>query len=87
MADVAGMSFEDRLGEVVQRTMVKVGPEVAAQLKAMIEPRALKIMAVVLAGWVVGHALAYGEAIDFIIGVVGLSAMAGCAIGQPCFSP
>lgn len=75
MADVAGPSFEDRLGEVVRRTMGKVGPEVAAQLRALVEPRALKIMGVVLAGWVVGHALAYGEVIDFIVGVVGLVAL------------
>lgn len=80
MADVAA-SFDQRLGQVIERTATKVGPEVASQLRALVEPQALGIMAAVLVAWVVGHAFAYGEVIDVIIGVVGL-----IAIGTAIFS-
>lgn len=73
--------FEGRLGQVIERTTSKVGPEVASQLRALTEPRALGIMAAVLVAWVVGHAFAYGEVIDVIIGLVGLF-----AIGTAVFS-
>jgi hypothetical protein len=71
MANVAAMSFEDRLGAVFQRTLPKLGPEARQQLAAVISPTSLKIIAGVLAAWVVGHFFGYGEAIDLIIGVVG----------------
>lgn len=73
--------FEGRLGQVIERTTHKVGPEVAGQRRALVEPRGLGIMAAVLVAWIVGHAFAYGEVIDIIFGVVGL-----IAIGTAVFS-
>lgn len=75
MASIAKLSFEARLGNVIERTAGKVGPEVASQLRALIEPRALAIMAGVLVAWVVSHAFAIGEAIDIIILAVGVVAL------------
>ncbi len=72
MADVSAMTFEERLGEVLERTAGKVGPAIAAQLRALIEPKSLAIMAGVLIAWVVSHGLAIGEIIDFIVAVVGV---------------
>ena len=71
--------FGDRLGQVMDRTAAKVGPEVASQLRALMTPQALEIMAAVLVAWVLGHAFAIGEIIGLIIGVVGWIAI-GSAI-------
>lgn len=73
--------YEQRLGEMMERTATKVGPEIAAQLRALINPQALGIIAAVLIAWVLGHAFAIGEIIDIIIGVVGW-----IAIGSAVFS-
>jgi hypothetical protein len=72
MENVAGMSFADRLGEVFKRAGPKLGPDVAAELSALLNKQSLEIIAGVLVVWVVGHAFGYGEAIDLIVGVVGL---------------
>ncbi|WP_174300153.1 hypothetical protein [Caulobacter sp. S45] len=79
MANVAQMSFEDRLGAVLERTAGKVGPEMAVQLRALIEPKSLAIMAGVLVAWVVSHGFAIGEIIDFIVAAVGVVSL-GLAI-------
>ena len=55
MTDVARMSFEERLGAVLERAAGKVGPEIATQLRALIEPKSLAIVAGVLIAWVVSH--------------------------------
>ena len=81
MADVARMSFEERLGAVFERSIAKVGPEVGTQLRQMIEPKTLGIMAGVLVLWVVSHGFAVGEIIDFIVTVGG-----AIAIGLAIFS-
>jgi hypothetical protein len=65
------VSFADRLGEVLKRTLGKVGPDVQAQLAALIDPTTLEIMAGVLAAWVVSHAFGLGEIIDVILVVGG----------------
>lgn len=79
MAIHLDLSFEERLLEVLQKTKGKVKPEVVQQLERLVEPEALTIIAGVLAAWVIGHAFAYGEVVDFIIGVAGLIAI-GTAI-------
>lgn len=66
------MSFEERLGAVFERAGPKLGPDVAAQLNALANRESLGIIAGVLVAWVVGHAFGYGEAIDLILGVVGV---------------
>ena len=69
---IASMSFDERLSEVFSRTLPKVGPEARAQLAAMIEPKALAIVAGVLAVWVASHFFGVGEAVDIVLGVVGV---------------
>jgi hypothetical protein len=75
MANVASMNFQQRLGEVFQRTLPKLAPEARTQLAALITPESLAIISGVLVAWVVGHAFGYGEAIDIVIGVVGFAAI------------
>ena len=75
MADIGKLSFEERLGEVLKKTADKVGPEVGDQLRALVEPKSLALMAGVLLVWVVGHGFGYGEAIDLIIGIAGYIAL------------
>jgi hypothetical protein len=65
------VSFADRLAEVLKRTLSKVGPDVAAQLAALIDPTTLEIMGGVLVAWVAAHAFGLGEIIDVIIAVGG----------------
>ncbi|QYE33013.1 hypothetical protein KZX46_02415 (plasmid) [Polymorphobacter sp. PAMC 29334] len=72
MADVSAMTFEQRLGEMLEGTVGKIGPAIAAQLRALIEPKSLAIMAGVLIAWVVRHGFAVGEIIDFFVAVVGV---------------
>ncbi len=71
MADVATMSFAERLGATFQRTLPKLAPQARAQMAALIEPAALAAIAGVLVAWAVSHAFGVGEAIDIILGVVG----------------
>jgi len=75
MADVASLDFSGRLGEVFQRALPKVKPSVRDQLKAIVEPASLAIVAGVLTAWIVGHALGVGEIIDIVIAVVGLASI------------
>lgn len=81
MTGVAAQSFEQRLGEVLTRTAGKVGPEVAQQLRELVQPRSLAIMAGVLVAWVVSHGFAVGELFDIVVGVLGV-----IAIGTAVFS-
>jgi hypothetical protein len=73
-------TFEDRLKEVLTRTIAKVGPETKAQLQALIAPDSLKVIAGVLVAWIVAHAFGLGEIIDAILLVGG-----GIAIGWAIF--
>jgi hypothetical protein len=70
--DVGQWSLEKRLGETLQRTLPKLGPEARAQLQGMINPTALAIMAAVLIAWVASHAFGLGEIIDIIVAAVGV---------------
>jgi hypothetical protein len=64
--------FSERLGEVIQRTIPLVGPGVANQLKALLEPESLALMAGILAAWIASHAFGIGEIIDIILLVSGV---------------
>jgi len=81
MADVASLSFEDKLGEVFRRTLPQLSPEARQQLAALVEPQSLAIIAAVLVAWIAGHAFGIGEVVDIILGVVGL-----LSIGLAVFS-
>ncbi len=81
MSLVAPRPFESKLEEVFRRTLPKLGPEVRGALAAIITPESLKIIAGVLAAWVLSHAFGVGEAIDIILAVLGIA-----AIGLSVFS-
>ena len=52
-----------------------MGPEVRAQLAALLDPTALGIMAGVLVAWVVSHAFGIGEVIDTVVAVLGAASI------------
>lgn len=81
MPTIAGESYEQRLADVLRRTMTKVGPEARDQLAALITPDSLAIVAAVLVAWVVSHAFGVGEIVDVITSVVGIF-----SIGMAVFS-
>ncbi len=67
MTLVTTWSFENRLEATFQQTLPKLAPEIRAQFRALIEPRALAIIAAVLVAWVISHAVGLGELIDLVI--------------------
>lgn len=56
MASIASSSFEEKLTEVLRRTLPKLAPDVRARLAALITPEAIAIIAAVLVAWIVSHA-------------------------------
>ena len=68
-------TFEERLAAVFSRTEGKLGPEVARQLRMLIEPTSLAIMAGVIVVWLGSHAFGVGEAIDIVLGTAGYVAI------------
>lgn len=75
MEVVSSWSFERRLEVTFDRTLPKLGPEVRAQLEAVVNPTSLAIIAGVLVAWLVSHAFGIGEIIDIIILVVGIASI------------
>jgi hypothetical protein len=71
--DVATWPFARRLEVTLERA--KLGPEVRAQLQAIISAESLEIMAGVLVAWVVSHAVGIGEVIDIILAAAGAVAI------------
>ena len=72
MADVAAMSFADRLGVVFDRCLPKLAPDVRNQFAQMMTPQSLVIIAGVLMAWVASHVVGVGELVDVILGVGGV---------------
>lgn len=72
MQAVNQMSLEERLAAVLELAAGKVGPESAAQLRALTEPKALATVAAVLVLWIAGHGFGVGEIVDAVIAVVGI---------------
>lgn len=75
MSNVSAWPLEQRLSETLTRTLPKLQPDARAQLKALINPKSLAIIAGVLVAWVVSHAFGVGEAIDLLIAAVGVAAI------------
>jgi hypothetical protein len=78
---VASWDFETRLKEMLEIAIPKLGPDVGQQLKQMLSPESLAIMAGVLVAWIISHGAGIGEIIDAIILVAGVF-----AIGMAVFS-
>lgn len=64
---------------VLTRTTEKVGPEAKVELSRLVSPDSLKIIAGVLAAWLIAHAFGLGEIIDAIL-LVGGALTVGWAI-------
>ena len=72
MANVATMSFADRLGVVFDRCLPRLAPDVRNQFAQMMTPQSLAIIAGVLTAWVASHAVGVGELVDVILSVGGV---------------
>lgn len=70
---VASWPFEQRLQVALDNA--PVGPEVVAQLRSVVSPESLEIMAGVLTTWLLSHAFGVGEVIDAMIAAVGVIAL------------
>jgi hypothetical protein len=79
MEHVANWPFEKRLEESIRRALPKLGPEVQSQIRKILTPEALAVVAAVLVAWVASHAFGIGEIIDVIIVALGVFAI-GLAI-------
>lgn len=78
---VANWDFETRLKSTFEYALPKLGPDAVQQLKQIISPESLGIMAGVLVAWVVSQGFGVGEIIDVVILVVGV-----LAIGMSIFT-
>ena len=72
MADLAGMSLQDRLGGTLRRALPHLALEVRRRVANLVNPSSLGIIAGVLVAWVASHAFGVGEAIDVILAAVGI---------------
>ena len=72
MADVAAMSFENRLGVTWRRALPSLGPEFRDRAEELLSPASLALMAGVFIGWGASHAFGVGEIVDVVIGAVGV---------------
>ncbi len=79
MTNVAAMSFADRLGETLERSLPHLEPEARQRIAELLNPATLGIMAGVLIAWVATHAIGIGEAVDVVLAVVGFASI-GLAI-------
>lgn len=70
MADVS-QGFAARLGKVFELTLPKLGPDAQRQLRQLITPESLAIVAGVVALWIAGHAFGADEMVDIVLAVVG----------------
>lgn len=75
MEHVASWPFEKRLEESIRRALPKLGPEVQSQIRKILTPEALAVVAAVLVAWIASHAFGVGEIIDIIIVALGALAI------------
>jgi len=75
VGQVASWDFETKLKGTFEFALPKLGPDSAQQLRQLISPESLGIMAGVLVVWVVAQGFGVGELIDVVILVVGVFAI------------
>jgi hypothetical protein len=68
---VSEMTSEEKIAEVITRTLPLLPEGIAEQLKALLSPTAIAIMVAVLGVWVVGHFFIVSEIADAILLIVG----------------
>jgi hypothetical protein len=79
-ASVADWSLRHRFEEVLRLAPSHMGPELAAQFRAMLTPVNVGIIAVTLTAWAVSHAFGAGEVVD-----IGLLAVGAVFLGMAVF--
>lgn len=77
---VAKMTTAEKIGEAIRRSIPMLPAEAREEVKALLTPEALAIMAGVLVIWVVSHFFGVGEVADVILLVVGVVALGGVAL-------
>jgi len=73
MADVYAMSAEEKIGEAMRRSLPLLPAEAQEQVKAMLTPTSLAIVAGTLVVWAGSHFFGVGEIVDVILLVVGVA--------------
>lgn len=69
------MSDADKIGEALSRSLPLLGPEAQEQVKQLLSPTTLAIVAGVLVAWIVSHAFGIGEIVDIILIAAGVLAI------------
>ena len=72
---VSSIPIDERLGEVLRRSLPRMGPETRAQLEAVVSPESLAVMGGVLVAWIASHAFGLGEIIDAVLLAAGAIAV------------
>jgi hypothetical protein len=71
MSDVKTMSKQERIGEAMRRSIPLLPAEAQEQVKAMLTPTSLAIVAGTLIVWAGSHFFGAGEIVDVVLLVVG----------------
>ncbi len=74
------MSLEDKLLDVIRRSEKYMPAELWAQIKQMMTPEAIALMATVTAAWAISHFFGVGEIADAVLLVVGCVALGASAL-------
>lgn len=70
---IAEMSSTDKIGEAMQRAIPMLPAEAQEQIKAMLTPESLAIVAGTLIVWAASHFFGIGEVVDIILLVAGVA--------------
>jgi hypothetical protein len=75
MQNVQSLSSQDKIGEAIQRSLPMLPGETQEQLRAMISPESLAIIAGTLIVWAGSHFFGVGEIVDIILLAVGFATL------------
>lgn len=78
---IVNMSPANKLGEAIRRSTTHMGPAAAAQIRTLLTPQSLALMAGIGAAWLASHAFGVGEVADLLLVIGG-----GVALGWSVFS-
>jgi hypothetical protein len=68
---VAGLSYTDKLSEALNRSLPLMPAHAAHEVRQLMTPAAVSVMAVTTAAWAVSHFFGVGEVADLILIIVG----------------
>jgi hypothetical protein len=75
MQNVQSLSSQDKIGEAIQRSLPMLPGETREQLRAMVSPESLAIIAGTLIVWAGSHFFGVGEIVDIILLAVGFATL------------